>query len=256
MTVYAIAIGKGGTGKSTTAAALTDYLRQQGRRVLAVDMDRQGNLSSLLGIPPDYEGEVEAVTHDVLTGAASLEQAATNSPTLDGVQVLVGTTDLGQLTPTEVPDLVTSLRDELASTAPTWDDVVIDTPPSLGPLTLAGLAAAEVIVCACSTDQFAVEQVEQLHDVIAGQVARRLNKSAHVSWIVPTMHDARAASSRAALDTLTSTYPERVTTPIRWAQTIRSAALAGLPVTTFRPKSAAAQDYCAILNQITSEAKG
>src|SRR5690349_24443498 len=95
MTVYAVALSKGGSTKTTTAAELVTALAQQGRRVLAIDLDQQGNLTTRLGVTDDTE--VAAVAADVLTAAASASDAAIPAPSVPGAHLLAGTHDLASL---------------------------------------------------------------------------------------------------------------------------------------------------------------
>ncbi|MGO4610890.1 ParA family protein, partial [Variovorax sp. 2RAF20] len=83
MTIYAIALSKGGSTKTTTAAELAATLAAAGRRVLAIDLDEQGNLTTRLGVTED--AEVSGVAADVLIGDATAEEAAFPSPTVPGV---------------------------------------------------------------------------------------------------------------------------------------------------------------------------
>jgi len=143
MGIYVVATPKGGVGKSTTAAELVLALAQRRRQVLAIDLDQQGNLTARMGMTA--ASEVDGTTADVLTGELDIDQAATPSPVLDGVDVLAGTHALADTEAAPPADLITFLRDELPAHAGRWDEVVIDTPPSVGALTQAGLAAADVI---------------------------------------------------------------------------------------------------------------
>jgi chromosome partitioning protein len=144
VTTYSVALSKGGSTKTTTAAEIVVALASRGRKVLAIDLDQQGNLTTRMGVSRDTK--VVAVTAEVLTGAVTAEEAAIAAPSVPGAFVLAGTHDLAKIDTQSVPDLVTALRDHLAAAAHVWDDVVIDTPPSLTGLTLAGLAAADVVV--------------------------------------------------------------------------------------------------------------
>jgi chromosome partitioning protein len=132
MTVYTVALSKGGSTKTTTAAEIAAALAAAGRRVLAIDLDQQGNLTTRLGLTED--SEVPAVAAEVLTGEATAAEAAVPSPTVPGVHVLAGTHDLADMDTHQVPDLVTALRDHLPTVAERFDDVVIDTPPALSGL--------------------------------------------------------------------------------------------------------------------------
>ena len=121
MTVYTLAILKGGSGKTTTSADLAAALVAMGRRVLAIDLDQQGNLTKRLGVTEDTE--LSAVAADVLVGEASALEAAVPSPSVPGVSILVGSQDLASLD--QRPEIITSLRD-MPELADHWDDVVID----------------------------------------------------------------------------------------------------------------------------------
>ena len=131
MTIYAVALSKGGSTKTTTAAELVAALARRGRRVLAIDLDQQGNLTTRLGVTDDTE--VSAVAADVLTAEATAPEAAIDSPSVPGASILAGTHDLASLD--QRPEVITALRDHLPEVAGEWDDVVIDTPPALGRVT-------------------------------------------------------------------------------------------------------------------------
>ena len=135
MAIYTVALPKGGSAKTTTAAELVAYLAALGRRVLAIDACQQGDLGTRLGITDDTP--VSAVTAEVLLGTATVEDAAIPSPAVAGADVLVGTRDLQNLH--HNPEVLTALRDILP-TLTDWSDVVIDTPPAIDLATLAALA--------------------------------------------------------------------------------------------------------------------
>lgn len=246
MTIYAVALSKGGSTKTTTAAELIAGLAAEGRRVLAIDLDQQGNLTTRLGVTGDTE--VSAVAADVLTGEASAIDAAIPAPSVPGATILVGTHDLAALE--QRPEVITGLRDHLPEVAENWDDVVIDTPPALGLVTLAALAAADVVVAAVACETEAYEQLARLEEVIAQRVAPRLRKGQRVHWIVPTRHDSRRLLDREVVEMLNEEHPGLVTSPIREAVAARDAYTAGMPVSIYDPTSGIAADYAAALAPI------
>lgn len=250
MTVYAVALSKGGSTKTTTAAEIVVALTRQGRRVLAVDLDQQGNFTTRLGVTDDTE--VDAVAADVLTGTSSALEAAIPAPSVPGASILAGTHDLTMLD--QRPEVITSLRDHLPEVAGKWDDVVIDTPPALGLVTLAALAAADVVVVAIACETEAYDQLGRLVDVIAERVAPRLRPGQRVHWIVPTRYDSRRLLDREVVEMLTEHHPGRVTSPVREAVAARDAYTSGMPVSVFAPSSGIATDYAAALGPVISAA--
>ncbi|MBC9958365.1 ParA family protein [Yimella sp. cx-51] len=246
MTVYAVALSKGGSTKTTTAAELVAALARRGRRVLAIDLDQQGNLTRRLGVTDDTE--VEAVASDVMIAEASAIEAAVPAPSVPGASVLVGTHDLASLD--QRPEVITALRDHLPEVMGEWDDVVIDTPPALGLVTLAALAAADVVVAAVACETEAYDQLSRLVEVIAQRIAPRMKPGQEVHWIVPTRHDGRRLLDREVVEMLTELHPGRVTTPIREAVAARDAYTAGMPVSVYAPSSGIAADYATALAPI------
>lgn len=246
MTVYAVALSKGGSTKTTTAAEVAAALARRGRRVLAIDVDQQGNFSRRLGLNDDTE--VDAVAADVLVGKASARAAAVPSPSVPGVDVLAGTHDLADID--HLPEVLTSLRDELPTIVGEWDDVVIDTPPALGMLTLAALAAADVVIAAVACETEAYDQLSRLVDVIDSRIAMRLRPGQQVHWIVPTRYDGRRLLDREVVEELEKVHPGKVTTPIREAVAAKDAYTAGMPVSVYMPESGIADDYAAAMAQI------
>ena len=249
MTTYTIALSKGGSTKTTTAAELVVALTRRGRRVLAIDLDQQGNLSTRLGLTDATQ--VSAVAADVLLGTASVRQAAIEAPSVPGAFVLAGTHDLAALD--QRPEVITSLRDYLPELVDDFDDFVIDTPPALGVVTLAALAAADHIVASVACETEAYDQLDRLRDVIAARVAPRLRRDAAIGWIVPTRHDGRRLLDREVVQQLNTHFGGIVTSPVREAVAARDAYTAGLPVSLYAPGSGIATDYTAALTPIIQE---
>ena len=233
---------KGGSTKTTTAAEIVAALARRGRRVLAVDLDQQGNLTTRCGL--ERSAEVEAVAADVLTGAASATAAAVPAPTIAGAWIVAGTHDLADLD--SRPEVITALRDHLPQVAG-FDDVVIDTPPAIGLLTLAALAAADHVVVSLACESESFDQLERLAAVIAARVAPRLRPGAQIGWIVPTRHDGRRRLDREVVELLHERYPGKVASPVREAVAARDAYTAGMAVSIYAPTSAIAADYATAL---------
>ncbi|RRD50514.1 ParA family protein [Arachnia propionica] len=248
MTIWTVALPKGGSAKTTTAAELVAHLTAQGRRVLAIDACQQGDLGTRLGITDDTE--VTAVTAEVLIGTATITEAAIPSPAVPGADVLVGTRDLQHLH--QHPEVLTALRDILP-TLTDWDDVVIDTPPAIDLATLAALAAADQIIVPVVAAGEAFDQIDELAEVIQSRIAPRIRPEQHIGWIIPTQQRVGRCLDADVLAQLHRHWPGRVTPPVREAVAARESYLAGLPLGIYAPDSNIAADYRAALEHITQQ---
>lgn len=244
MTIYTVALAKGGSTKTTTAAEAVWLLTRAGRHVLALDLDQQGNLTTRLGL--GRSTEADAVAADVMTGDATAEQAALDAGTVPGAQVIAGTQHLAQVE--HLPEVAAALRDYLPGLTG-WDDIVIDTPPALGVLTLAALAAANVVIAPVACEGEAYEQLDRLTRFVATRVAR-LHPDQTIHAVIPTRYDARRVLDREVVEMLGERHPGRVTHPVREGVAARDAYIAGQPVGAFAPTSGVATDYAAALGPI------
>ena len=244
MRVYAVALAKGGSTKTTTAAELAHALAARGNRVLALDLDQQGNLTTRLGLTRDTE--VEATAADVLTGEATPAQAAVASPAVPGVDVIAGTSQLAAVE--HLPEIAAALRDELPALTD-WDAVVIDTPPALGLITLAALAAADTIVAPVACEAEAYEQLTRLGTFVRGRVAR-LSPGATINAVIPTRYDRRRRLDREVVELLGEKWPAEIRPPVREGIVAKDAYIAGLPVSAYAPDSGVAADYAEALEPI------
>ena len=183
-------------------------------------------------------------------------EAAEPAPTVPGADVIVGAHDLTALQQQPPPDLVTSLRDMLPTVKDRWDSVVIDTPPNIGALTLAGLAAADHVIVSVELATEAYDQIGRLEAVIDGQLTRRIRPGLSVDAIVPTKVDTRRLLDREVLALLTDRFGERVTPTIRSAVAVRDAYTAGMTVSAYDPGSAVAADYKAAIDHLLAITKG
>jgi chromosome partitioning protein len=179
---------KGGTGKTTTVRTLADVLRRRGMRVLAVDLDPQGNLSDYFDVPPAADPTVG----DVLMGRATLADAQRDGVVPANLSLAEAELALAGKMGREL-----TLRKALGSVADDWDLILVDCPPSLGLLTVNALVAADHALLTAEAQYFALQGVEQALEVV--NLARdSLNPG--LSWlgVVLTIADLRTKHSREA----------------------------------------------------------
>jgi len=186
--IMAISNQKGGVGKTTTAINLGTGLAAIGRRVLVVDLDPQGNASTGLGIDRNSRA---VSSYDVLMGEATVAEAEveTNIP---GLSIIPSTIDLtgAELELVDMPRRAYRLREALAATGNQLDYVLIDSPPSLGLLTVNALVAAKSVVVPLQCEFFALEGLSMLMKTIE-RIRSGFNAGLEIQGVVLTMYDKR-----------------------------------------------------------------
>lgn len=246
--VIAVASQKGGVGKTTTAINLGACLAQESRRVLIVDFDPQGNASSGLGLNGN---DPRLTTYDALIGQAELRDvvlptALANldlSPTgqsLSGAEVeLVG-----------MMARETRLRTCLASIRDNYDYILIDSPPSLGLLTVNALTASDSVLIPLQCEYLALEGLTQLIGAIR-LVQDHLNPGLRIEGVLLTMYDARLNLSKQVVDEARKFFSERVyRTMIPRSVKLSEAPSFGKPIVLYDPHSTGAESYRELAREV------
>jgi chromosome partitioning protein len=199
---YTIAVlsQKGGTGKTTTVRTLADVLRRGGVRTLAVDLDPQGNLSDYFDLPTD----VQPTIADVLSGRCSASEAIHQDMIPANLSLAEAELMLGGKMGREQ-----TLARALAKAPAEYEVILIDCPPSLGLLTVNGLAAADYALITAEAQYFALQGVEQAMEVV--ELARdSLNPRLALLGVLLNLADMRTVHSREALTSLKERFGELV----------------------------------------------
>ena len=247
--VFAVANQKGGVGKTTTAVNLGAALADLGFRVLVVDLDPQGNATTGLGI---NHRNVEGSIYDVIMNDASIDDCV--EPTsLRNLFVVPATIDLAgaeiELVPAFSREL--KLKRALNEVRDGYDFVLIDCPPSLGLLTVNGLAAADDVLVPIQCEYYALEGLGQLLRNV-DLVSRNLNPGLSVRGIVLTMYDARTKLAGQVEREVRSHFGARVyRTVVPRTVRISEAPSFGQPITLFDPSSRGAIAYRELAKEVS-----
>jgi chromosome partitioning protein len=236
---------KGGTGKTTTVRTLTDVLRRIEVRVLAVDLDPQGNLSDYFDLAPESEPTIA----DVLAGKAKAQEAIHDgvipaSLNLAETELMLGGKIGRELT----------LRRALASLQDEWEVVLVDCPPSLGLLTVNALVAADYALVTAEAQYFALQGVEQAMEVI--EVAKdSLNDELELLGVLLNLADMRTVHSREAKASLKERFGEQVfETVVRSSIAYAESAERAVSILDHRPDLGA--DYVALADEMLARLPG
>lgn len=247
MKVLAIANQKGGVGKSTTAAALSAGLSAKGYRVLVIDLDPQGNLSYNY----DVAGNGKPTALGVITGEVSTREAIqktgcgdiiASSRQLSGADLFLDKTGKEY-----------KLREALEGIAGDYDFIVIDTPPSLGILTINALTCADGVIIPSQADIYSIQGIQQLMDTIA-TVKKYCNSSLKVEGILLTRYSGRSVLSRELLESIQD-YAADIgskvfNATIREGIAVKEAQISQVHLLEYAPNSNVTNDYRDFVNEI------
>ncbi len=208
--IFTISNQKGGVGKTTTVVNLAAALAKSGARVLAIDLDPQGNASTALSVE---HREGTPSVYDVIVNDKELEEVIQKSPEFDGLFVIPATIDLAGA---EIELVSMVAREQRLSRALSRfldefdiDYVLIDCPPSLGLLTINAFVAATEVLIPIQCEYYALEGLSQLLKNIQ-LIERHLNPKLRVSTILLTMYDSRTNLAHQVADDVRQHFPDEV----------------------------------------------
>jgi chromosome partitioning protein len=248
--VIAFANQKGGVAKTTTTLNLAVAFAETGHRVLAVDMDPQGNLTMSQGIDPD---SVERSMYDVLVNDHAIRDVvrkreidvACASIDLAGAEIAMST-KIGR---------ERSLEKALRAVREDYDFVCIDTPPSLGLLTINALTAADKVIVPVQCEYLSMRGLIQLQNTLS-MIREELNPNVEIEGILPTLVDSRTVHAKEAIEILEENFGDRVfATRIRKTIRFAEAPVKGTSVLKYDPDGVAAESYRDLAKEVLANGR-
>jgi chromosome partitioning protein len=248
-TIYAVANQKGGVGKTTTAVNAAACVAEAGYPTLLVDVDPQCNATTGLGLDKALRPNV----YDVIAGDASLAEAI-HGTGIEGLDIVPSSPDLAGAN-MEMPRLAGSerrLRDALAPARDRYAFSFLDCPPSLGPLTVGALVAADRVLVPVQTEYYALEGLAGLLDTVK-TIQRELNPRLTMAGMVLTMHDGRTRLAQDVEREVRAHFPELVfDTVIPRNVRLSEAPSFGRPVIHHDPHCAGASAYFELAKEVAA----
>ena len=246
--IIAVANQKGGVGKTTTSINLAACLAEKGKKVLAVDMDPQGNLTSGLGVDKD---SVEKSIYELIIGEVDIKEVI-NKEVLENLDIIPTSIDLSaaEIELIGVDDKEYILRNAIDQVKDQYDFVIIDCPPSLSMLTINAMTTADSVIVPIQCEYYALEGLSQLIHTVE-LVKDRLNSKLEIEGVVFTMYDARTNLSLQVVENVKDNlqqniYKTIIPRNIRLAEAPRY----GLPINKYDPKSTGAESYMRLADEV------
>jgi len=247
--IYAVANQKGGVGKTTTAVNLAACVAEAGYRTLLVDIDSQANATVGVGLAKDLSPGI----YEVMCGTAPMVSAIRSSE-IQNLSVIPASAELAGAS-VELPvreGFQGVLRDALESIRDGFEFIFLDCPPSLGPLTINALAAADEVIVPVQSEYYALEGLAGLLETLE-LVRSSLNPKLTVCGLVLTMHDPRTRLSQDVERELRTHFPRLVfNTVIPRNVRIGESPSHGRPVIHHDPHCAGAEAYVALAKEVTA----
>lgn len=246
--IIAIANQKGGVGKTTTAINLSACLAEKGQKVLAIDMDPQGNMSSGLGLDKNF---VEKTIYDLIIGESEVEEVLQKNA-LENLDILPANVDLSaaEIELIGIDEKEYIVKKAIEKIKDAYDYVIIDCPPSLSMLTINAMTTADSVLVPIQCEYYALEGLSQLIHTVE-LVKERLNPVLEIEGVVFTMYDARTNLSLQVVENVKDNLQQNIyKTIIPRNIRLAEAPSYGMPINQYDAKSAGADSYRRLADEV------
>lgn len=246
--IIAIANQKGGVGKTTTSINLSASLAAKGKKVLMIDTDPQGNATSGFGID---KNDLEDTIYELILGECSVQDCIIKD-VIPGVSVLPSNVNLAaaeiELIGVDKKEYI--LKKEIDWVKDSYDFIIIDCPPSLSMLTVNAMTTADSVLVPIQCEYYALEGLSQLIHTV-NLVKERLNPELDMEGVVFTMFDSRTNLSNQVVENVKNNLQQKVyKTIIPRNIRLAEAPSYGMPIQMYEPKSAGAEAYMALADEV------
>ncbi len=249
-TIISVANEKGGVAKTTSAVSLAGALAEEHKRVLLVDLDTQGNLTLALGQEPK---DVERSISNVLLNSEPITKVIVKSP-IENLELIPATQEgaLAERFLKVRQNHETILRNAIGKNL-SYDYIILDCPPSLGPITLNALVASNLLLIPTQAEYFSVYALKSMMSLIR-QVRENYNPNL-IYRVLITMYEPRNRTHRKLRQQLIDTFGSYglLDTIIEVDNKLRESPIAGIPVTHFTSGSRSARQYRALAQELTAD---